>query len=269
MPSLEVGTHYMPTWFTTSIANLIVVYAQEKVDFDDPRNTEHLFRDYWYIIKDSESFSLSDLKAAKRRFKQTGDGNKSISEDYEPEPDSSTSFLPEEESRKRKCKPKSKVNSLSNRKCRSKMRNFIKWGSEELIGFLVSIGRNVDVSLSQGDVERVVKDYVVKNDLYEPGKKKKFVLCDEKLRALFGKRRVKFCRIYKLLEEHFPGSQGDMILLPDSDDEEQREESAAMKKRKFNVGGPSDMQDAGSVWYFFCVCVCVVFLLICRLVLYL
>lgn len=247
----------MLTKFTTSVANLIVVYAQEKVDFDDPRNIEeHLFRDYWYIIKDSESLSLSDLKAAKRRFEQTGGGVESMSEDYvpEPEPDSSTSFLPEEESRKRKCKAKLKVNSLPNKKCRSKMRNFVKWGSEELseelVGFLVSIGRKDNVSLSQGDVERVVKDYIERNNCYEQGKKKKkFVLCDDMLRALFGKRRVKFSKIYKMLEEHFPGSQGDMILLPDSD-EELEEESVAIKKRKFNVGGPSHMRDAGPVWYF-------------------
>lgn len=245
--------------FPSSIANLVVVYFQEKIDFDDPGNlAENLFRDYWYVIKDSELLTPSDLKAAKRRFNQTGAENKSISEeDYEaePEPDSSASFLPEEESRKRKSKAKLKVDSsLSNKKCKSKMRSFTKWGSEELIDFLVSIGREAEVPLSQGDVERVVKEYTERNNLYEPGKKKKkFVLCDERLRALFGKKRVKFNRIYKILDKHFPGGQDDVILFSDSD-EEQDEESVSVKKRKVNVGGPTRLQHvrcvAVPVWYF-------------------
>ncbi|XP_078181635.1 uncharacterized protein At5g08430-like isoform X6 [Carex rostrata] len=219
----------------------------EKIDFDDPENlAENLFRDYWYIIKDNELLTPSDLKAAKRRFNQTGTENKSISEeDYDPtpEPDSSASFLPEEESRKRKSKPKLKVDSsLSNKKCKSKMRSFTKWGSEELIGFLVSIGREAEVPLSQGDVETVVKEYTQRNNLYEPGKKKKkFVLCDERLRALFGKRRVKFNRIYKMLDKHFPGGQDDVILFSDSD-EEPEEESVSFKKRKVNMGGTTRLQ---------------------------
>ncbi|KAJ1703800.1 hypothetical protein LUZ63_003579 [Rhynchospora breviuscula] len=221
----------------------------ERVDFDDPNSEEYLFRDYWYTIKDSESISLSDLKSARRRLKQAGGENENMSEgdyepDLEPEPDSSTSFLPEEESRKRKSKAKFEVDSLSNKKNRSKMRNFSKWGSEELIDFLVSIGRDGDVPMSHGDVERVVKEYIEKKNLYQPGKKKKFVLCDESLKTLFGKgkSRVKFSRICKLLEGHFPGSQGDLILLSDSN-EEQEEESVAVKKRKVNVGGPSHVRD--------------------------
>nr|XP_018679550.1 PREDICTED: uncharacterized protein At5g08430-like isoform X2 [Musa acuminata subsp. malaccensis] len=181
-----------------------------KVDFRDTETYEFLFKDYWEIIKDQEGLTLIDLQAANallkrgENYKGGSDSDKLEEEDVESEgddleinSDDGLSFL---EDLKGRCGRMKKPIKRS----RSKKKVFISWGSVELINFLISVGRDTNEPLTLLDACEIIKDYIDRNNLHDPdNKKKKNVICDERLYALFRKRKVKFHKIESLLESHF------------------------------------------------------------------
>ncbi|CAH9118263.1 unnamed protein product [Cuscuta europaea] len=92
------------------------------------------------------------------------------------------------------------------RSFKSKRLEFIGWGSRPLIEFLQSIGRETNREYSRHEVNAVVIDYVRSNNLVNPQKKKRIV-CDERLRTLFGKKSISRIKVYDLLETHFVENQ--------------------------------------------------------------
>ncbi|KAJ8493486.1 hypothetical protein OPV22_015207 [Ensete ventricosum] len=181
-----------------------------KVDFRDTETYEFLFKDYWEIIKDQEGLTLIDLQAANallkrgENYKGGSDSDKLAEEDVESEgddleinSDDGLSFL---EDLKGKCGRMKKPIKRS----RSKKKVFISWGSVELINFLISVGRDTKEPLTLLDACEIIKDYIHRNNLRDPDtRKKKNVICDERLYALFRKKKVKFHKIESLLESHF------------------------------------------------------------------
>ncbi|KAJ3678084.1 hypothetical protein LUZ60_001887 [Juncus effusus] len=217
-----------------------------KVDFTDTETFEYLFKEYWELVKEKEGLSLQDLKTAKKYLKK---GKRNInpsdsaeiesekaSEDYIPE--SSDSFHPGSESRRRKSSSKKEPNSkpflLLNKKG-AKKRNFIGWGSEELINFLSSINKDTSELITQSDACGIVEGYIERNNLYHPVKKRKMVISDGNLRKLFGKGKFKTAKIYKMLESHFPGNEDDEGLIffrEDEREEDEREKAVGNPVRK-------------------------------------
>lgn len=115
------------------------------------------------------------------------------------------------------------------RKAKAKM-EFVGWGSRPLIEFLESIGKDTGKQLSQFDVATIINEYVHNFNLFHPVKKKR-VMCDERLRSLFGKKSVPRIKIYDLLESHFAenhdSSEDDLY-----DSEEYEDVSITCKKQK-------------------------------------
>ncbi|PON75437.1 SWIB/MDM2 domain containing protein [Trema orientale] len=110
-----------------------------------------------------------------------------------------------------------------------KKTEFAGWGSRALIAFLESIGRDTSHPISQFDVTAIVNEYVERNLLQltisnkkldnqntnkNKKKKTKRILCDERLRSLFGKKSISRIMIYKLLEPHLAAANQQI----DSDD---------------------------------------------------
>lgn len=90
---------------------------------------------------------------------------------------------------------------------KSNKKEFAGWGSLQLFEFLESI--RVDTAakqLSHHDVTDIVYKYINDNNLINP-KKKKRVVCDERLLALFGRKSVGRIKIHDLLEPHFAENQ--------------------------------------------------------------
>lgn len=109
----------------------------------------------------------------------------------------------------------------SKRKARSKKKEYIGWGSTLLISFLESIGKDTSNPLTQYDVTAIVNEYVVKNKLTHPQKKKR-IICDEKLHSLFGKKSIGRVRVHELLESHFAANcdnSSDDSLFNSEDDQ--------------------------------------------------
>ncbi|THG11129.1 hypothetical protein TEA_006067 [Camellia sinensis var. sinensis] len=88
------------------------------------------------------------------------------------------------------------------RKVRPKKMDFVGWGSKPLIEFLESIGKDTSEQISQYEVAAIINDYVNKNNLIHPQKKKR-ILYDERLHYLFGRKSVVRIKTYDLLETHF------------------------------------------------------------------
>lgn len=120
----------------------------------------------------------------------------------------------------------------SKRKFKSKKKEFVGWGSKPLIEFLQSIGKDTSQNLSHYDVTAIINTYVNENSLFHP-KRKKTVVCDEKLHSLLGRKSVSRFKIHDMLEPHFVGNQeeaesGDELFY--SSDEEEDNVCATRKQ---------------------------------------
>ncbi|KAK3015445.1 hypothetical protein RJ639_007777 [Escallonia herrerae] len=117
------------------------------------------------------------------------------------------------------------------RKVKAKKIEFVGWGSKPLIEFLESMGRDISIKLSQYEVTAIVNEYIHRNDLFHPVKKKR-VMCDQWLHYLFGKKWVPRIKIYDLLEAHFAENHDE------SEDEtffgSEGEDDMVYKKQKFS-----------------------------------
>ncbi|XP_076950867.1 uncharacterized protein At5g08430-like [Bidens hawaiensis] len=93
-------------------------------------------------------------------------------------------------------------NEKQRRKSKSKKMEFVGWASTSLIEFLQSIGKDIGKQLTHHDVTSIVNDYVRNFDLLHPEKKRR-VVCDERLHALFGKKAFPRVKIHEFLSSHF------------------------------------------------------------------
>ncbi|XP_047340048.1 uncharacterized protein At5g08430-like [Impatiens glandulifera] len=177
------------------------------LDFSNRETFECLFLEYWVIIKKEENLTSEDLQSANTALKNW---NKSISSDSvlveSSESDTMSSFYSEDEEKEIKSpqvmkKSKDEASGSKNKTAKPK-RKFIDWGSEALIEFLTSIGKQTIDKLSQYEVSSIVSRYISDNNLCSMEKKKK-VLCDARLQSLFQKKTLNKNKIYDLLELHF------------------------------------------------------------------
>lgn len=189
----------------------MIIEFQEKIDLED--RDEWLFKEYWEIVKEKEGltsgdvYSDAELKKSENqscRFKPVyigdSDENKDLTTSYSDT--GVTEFQ----------KPMGKRKG-------SKPREFIGWGSEPLIQFLRSIGKDTTEKLSQFDVESIIFDYIKDKELYHPKQKKK-VQCDDRLYSIFRKKSIHRVKIYSLLEEHFSEN---LMVTEDSGSEDEDE----------------------------------------------
>lgn len=107
------------------------------------------------------------------------------------------------------------------RKYRHRKKEFVGWGSRQLIEFLNSIGQDTGEKIPQRDVAEVITSYINENKLGHPQKKKR-VVSDERLRSLFGRKTISRLQIYDLLEAHYAENleQSDEDFLFSSGDED-------------------------------------------------
>lgn len=94
-------------------------------------------------------------------------------------------------------------NDAERKRVKYKKRNYIGWRSEQLSHFLAAVGKDSDAPLPQTEVCEIVSKYIQDRRLVQPGKKKKKVVCDPVLRALFRRKVVNRFRLSDLLAPHF------------------------------------------------------------------
>lgn len=94
------------------------------------------------------------------------------------------------------------IHKKRKRKVGSNILEYNGWGSTALLDFLESVGKDTSKKLSQYDVTSIINEYINNYNLINPEKKKR-VVSDERLYALFGKKSFPRNKIYELLEAHF------------------------------------------------------------------
>ncbi|KXG22029.1 uncharacterized protein At5g08430-like isoform X2 [Sorghum bicolor] len=184
----------------------------ERVDFSDRTTYEFLFKEYWEeIVKDKEGMTLDKLEKAYASLKKglnckqdldlekVRDEERSSDDDFVGNSDDDDDNKPSSIT---------KFNGASNtmkfflREDKSMKNGYVGWGSKELIEFLSSIGKDTLNSLDQHGAAEVVRAYIQQNGLFAKDNKKKLVLCDDKLKNLFRRSKVRYNRIFSLLGKH-------------------------------------------------------------------
>ncbi|PIA49063.1 hypothetical protein AQUCO_01300123v1 [Aquilegia coerulea] len=94
------------------------------------------------------------------------------------------------------------------KKAKPKKREFNGWGSKSLRDFLKYIDKDSETQLSHYEVHDIIKKYIMQKKLTDPQKKRK-VLCDSYLQAIFGRKSVMLNKTYDLLERHFADNMED------------------------------------------------------------
>ncbi|KAL3527177.1 hypothetical protein ACH5RR_011833 [Cinchona calisaya] len=183
-----------------------------QVDFDDKMSWEYLFKVYWIYLKDNLSLTIHELMQAKSPwrgvvmtdYKQQSPGrNHFANGGMESISDKSSEHL--ELKMPKECSELPIPDSLNAEKLNNdKGPNLVgckEWASKELLE-LVAYVRNGDTSvLSQFDVQALLLDYIKRNNLRDPCRKSQ-IICDLRLKNLFGKPRVGHIEMLKLLEYH-------------------------------------------------------------------
>ncbi|XAR49321.1 hypothetical protein NMG60_11032490 [Bertholletia excelsa] len=212
----------------------------ETVDFKDGNTYEGLFSEYWDVVKKKEGLTLEVLQSADARF-QTGGKYKSdsfVRESNEKENMLTSDYNAEADIEKSKVLLKRK---RTNQQKKSKKREFVGWGSKSLIDFLASIGKDTNEKLSQHEVSLMINGYINDNRLFCTDKKKK-VLCDEKLKSIFGRKTVNRNKIYDLLECHFLKnleSSNENFQGYNSEDNDERPLVTYKRQKKLTMSGKS------------------------------
>lgn len=174
------------------------------MDFDDKSSWEYLFKVYWILLKGQLSLTLDDLIKAKNPWKGAAvmacKGGAS-SELYVGHKTSDSGFLNScvdlEAAKSNGSNKKPKIGDE-----RLSFPEDTNWASKELLEFVAHM-KHGDVSvLSQFDVQALLQEYIKKNNLRDPHRKCQ-IICDPRLRNLFGKDCVGHFEMLKLLEYHF------------------------------------------------------------------
>ncbi|KAK1373773.1 hypothetical protein POM88_029966 [Heracleum sosnowskyi] len=119
---------------------------------------------------------------------------------------------------------------------KSKKMEYDGWGSKPLIEFLKEIGKDTEKKISQQDLTTIVNEYVRKNNLIKPSKKKR-VECDRWLHYLFGKKFVLRIKIHELLFPHLAENRDESSEDEDSTNSEEENGRIMSRKRKASVLG--------------------------------
>uniref|UniRef100_A0A0A9CPV3 Uncharacterized protein n=1 Tax=Arundo donax TaxID=35708 RepID=A0A0A9CPV3_ARUDO len=143
----------------------------ERADFSDRETYEFLFKDYYSeIVKDKEGLTRDVLEKAYAVMRRAQ--NCKQDSDLEKIPDekrnSDDEFFghsddgDEEPSSPSVSNGTSKKVKIFLKEDKSKKHVYVGWGSNELIGFLSSIGKDTSKSLDQFGAAEVVKEYIKK-----------------------------------------------------------------------------------------------------------
>lgn len=77
-----------------------------------------------------------------------------------------------------------------------------EWASKDLLEFVAHMKNGDTSAITQFDVQTLLLEYIKRNNLRDPRRKSQ-IICDQRLRSLFGKPRVGHIEMLKLLEFHF------------------------------------------------------------------
>ncbi|KAK9136260.1 hypothetical protein Syun_015590 [Stephania yunnanensis] len=172
-------------------------------DFDDEFSWHSHFKDYWIDLKNKLSITLNELKQAKNLLDNKDFASKYVSSDCPIEDIETMNFRRSNTERRFEYAPQdgsAEVPQVTDNGGRSAL-NCTNWASKEFLE-LVGYMKNGDTSfLSRLDARAVLLEYIARNKLRDPDEKSQ-VVCDSRLRKLFGKTHVKHFEMLRLFDSH-------------------------------------------------------------------
>lgn len=238
----------------------------ECVDFKDLETFEGLFFDYWKkVVKEKEGLTLEDLQSAdvqikkgekyKAGFKLKNPDNEDEFEpiaslddddddddnvdddDGDDKVDDMEGLRPKLAHKRKRSNeqkhvmyqgPKSKNDISKSRSNIPKSKSeIVSWASNCLLDFLASVGEDTSKSSERYKIASIINRYANENKLFHPENPGKIV-CDERLKCLFGRKLVFKNKIIELLELHFP----EFLESSEEDEEEETRCSPKQKEKK-------------------------------------
>ncbi|OMO74403.1 Zinc finger, PHD-type [Corchorus capsularis] len=188
-----------------SCMNLIMLIErneQAQVNFDDKNSWEYLFKDYWIDLKRRLSITSDELAQAKNPWK--GSEHRAAKQESPNDDvggsgsDGSSGNAEVTVSKRRKTRSQSKSRA---RLGDSPTDENAEWASKELLEVVMHM-RNGDKSvLSRMELSQLILDYIQKHKLRDR-RNKSYVICDSRLKNLFGKPRVGHIEMLNLLDPH-------------------------------------------------------------------
>ncbi|KAK9065019.1 hypothetical protein SSX86_016402 [Deinandra increscens subsp. villosa] len=189
-----------------------------QADFDDKLSWEYLFKVYWVYIKGKLSLTLDELIEAKTHWKEANTISPTLpSTGVNKSPidlksvTSATSIGDLEEENESKRRKKDEQINIQKESVNMEKPGIDEsattvghedWATKELLDFVAHMQNGNTNVLSQFDVQSLMMEYINRNNLSDP-KKKNQIICDSRLKSLFGKPRVGHSQMLKLLEYHF------------------------------------------------------------------
>uniref|UniRef100_A0ACD5TJ61 Uncharacterized protein n=1 Tax=Avena sativa TaxID=4498 RepID=A0ACD5TJ61_AVESA len=260
--------------------------AKVKVDFDDKNSWEYLFKLYWLDLKGKHLLTLEELISAKsswtvrstsaRREKEESSGERyDASYDHDASSDSASRKRKRGASVRTKGRKRqiddvvtAKISEISVKGSESltgvpfegmDSSGDSEWASSELLEFVGHM-RNGDKSqISQFDVQVLLLEYIKQSNLRD-SRRKRQIICDERLSSLFRKPRVGHFEMLKLLDMHFRvketqtvNGDGKRPHDPDSSQVDSRgySEMSTNKRRKTNKklerDPPANVEDYAAI----------------------
>ncbi|CAN6347092.1 unnamed protein product [Urochloa humidicola] len=211
-----------------------------KSDYSNAEISDILFKDYWEDVKDRENLNLVYLEEAHFILNRKLDHNRANSKKSPDEDLKSDANMFAENAVIDKTIPfnskgkQNKVNTSLKKKSNNK--TYIGWGSEELMQFLSSSGKDTSKSLDEAEIVGVIKRYIKQEGLFQNKKKTSF-LCDAKLYPLFGRKTVSCKSIRKFLAVHLAANA---VSEDESFDGSEDNGVPVMKKKTFFDGSEDD-----------------------------
>ncbi|XP_022725288.1 zinc finger CCCH domain-containing protein 19-like isoform X2 [Durio zibethinus] len=204
-----------------SCMNLVMLIErneQAQVDFDDKSSWEYLFKDYWIDLKRRLSITSDELAQAKNPWKGSeyrGAKQESPNELYGfndgggSGSDSSAGNAEVTVSKRRKTRSQSKSRAreddlpstmTASGEGASTDEN-AEWASKELLEVVMHMRNGKKSVLSRMELSQLILDYIQKHKLRDR-RNKSNVICDSRLKNLFGKPRVGHIEMLNLLDPH-------------------------------------------------------------------
>ncbi|KAM7263523.1 hypothetical protein ACFE04_001206 [Oxalis oulophora] len=188
-----------------------------QVDFDDKTSWEYLFKVYWVCLKEKLGLTLHELTRAKTPFKETAvltsriDSRVELRNRNDEKGCSSDTFRANMETDLTYVKAIDSPKDLNKAHCPDietsgndsviPLPEGVKWATNELLEF-VAYMKNGDTSMiSNIDLQALLLEYIKRYNLQDPLETSE-IICDSRLKGLFGKARVSHIEMLKLLEYH-------------------------------------------------------------------
>ncbi|EOX97867.1 Nucleic acid binding,zinc ion binding,DNA binding, putative isoform 2 [Theobroma cacao] len=203
-----------------SCMNLIMLIErneQAQVNFDDKSSWEYLFKDYWIDLKRRLSINSDELAQAKnpwkgsegRAAKQESPDEHDFNDGGGSGSDGSSGNAEVTASKRRRTRSQSKSRAREGDSPSTVTASgegastdeSAEWASKELLEVVMHM-RNGDKSvLSRMELSQLILDYIQKHKLRDR-RNKSYVICDTRLKSLFGKPRVGHIEMLNLLDPH-------------------------------------------------------------------